>query len=84
MRQCLPFPPRGIPHPFYAFKKRSCFTSREKQIMKLKEKGYSINGIASMLDIDINTVKTHLSNLLKKINGDRPKNCVNRNKCLFL
>lgn len=42
-------------------------TKREKEILKLINKGYQNKEIASELHIEVSTIKTHISNIYKKL-----------------
>jgi len=46
----------------------SCLTSREKQVLSCIASGYPSKDIASRLEISMQTVKTHVYNIYKKIN----------------
>jgi DNA-binding NarL/FixJ family response regulator len=45
----------------------SAFTLRETEILSLVAKGFSFSEIAGLLDISINTVKTHISRIYGKL-----------------
>ena len=51
------------PHPA-----ASSLTSREKQVLSCIASGYTNKEIANDLDISVQTVKTHIYNIYKKIN----------------
>jgi DNA-binding CsgD family transcriptional regulator len=61
-----------ITHPFLPDRKRLLvrhfgLTSRETEIVKLIENGYSNQGISDALIISLHTVKTHIENIYKKM-----------------
>lgn len=45
----------------------AAFTEREMEILNLVAKGFSFNEIAGLLDISINTVKTHVNRIYAKL-----------------
>ena len=45
-------------------------TSREREVLELVAKGYSNQAIADELFITLKTVKTHVSNILSKLEVD--------------
>lgn len=55
-------------------------TAREKELMKLVEKGYSNKEIAEHLTISINTVKIHISNIYEKLQVHNKTAAVNKLK----
>ena len=49
----------------------SSLTDREQEILELVERGLANKEIASQLHIDVSTVKSHVHNLLEKLNVHR-------------
>lgn len=49
----------------------SNLSGRETEILKLLAEGYSNQEIAAQLNVSINTVKTHISNVYDKLNVNR-------------
>ena len=45
-------------------------TDREEKVMELIIEGLSNNEIANKLDVSVNTIKTHLRHVYKKLNAD--------------
>lgn len=59
-------------------------SERELEVLELLSEGYSNQQIADRLYISIHTVKTHVSNLLAKLEADRRTQAVNKAKSLNL
>lgn len=59
-------------------------SERELEVLELIAEGYSNQQIADTLYISINTVKTHVSNLLGKMNVQRRTQAVKKAKSLGL
>lgn len=59
-------------------------SERELEVLELLSEGYSNRQIADRLYISIHTVKTHVSNLLAKLEADRRTQAVNKARSLKL
>lgn len=66
---------RGIPIPL---------TSRELEVVKHLATGKPISAIAGSLHVSMNTMKTHLRNIYRKLEVDGREKAVDRAKALFL
>lgn len=51
-------------------------TFREKEILRLIAKGYSNDGVAEQLGISESTVRTHATNIYRKINADSAREAI--------
>jgi DNA-binding NarL/FixJ family response regulator len=51
-------------------------TFREKEILRLIGKGYSNEGVAEQLGISESTVRTHATNIYRKINADSAREAI--------
>lgn len=51
-------------------------TEKEFEVLKLLQKGYSNNEIASELFVTIHTVKAHVSSIIKKLNAKNRVNAI--------
>lgn len=59
-------------------------SEREMDVLKLISEGYSNKQIANQLYISVNTVKTHVSNLLSKLDANRRTQAIKKAKSLRL
>ena len=60
----------------YFIKNLSGLTSAEKQLVRLLLQGYSARQIAEERIVELSTVKTQISHILKKVNAKRSKELV--------
>lgn len=59
-------------------------TPRELDVLALIAEGYSNQEIADRLFVSLNTVKTHISNLLSKLDAERRTQAIQKAKALGL
>ena len=59
-------------------------TPRELEVLQLMTLGHSNQEIADQLFVSLNTVKTHISNLLSKLDADRRTQAIQKAKTLGL
>jgi DNA-binding NarL/FixJ family response regulator len=59
-------------------------TPREHEVLQLIAQGYSNQEIAERLYVSLNTVKTHVSNLLAKLESERRTQAVRKARALGL
>jgi two-component system, NarL family, response regulator LiaR len=59
-------------------------TPREWEVLQLMAQGHSNQEIADQLFVSLNTVKTHISNVLSKLNAERRTQAVQKAKTLGL
>lgn len=59
-------------------------TPREMEVLKLMALGHSNQEIATQLFVSLNTVKTHISNVLSKLDAERRTQAVQKAKTLGL
>ncbi|MBK6997441.1 MAG: response regulator transcription factor [Lewinellaceae bacterium] len=73
-----PFPPRDVNMTAIGI------TPRELQVLQLMALGHSNQEIADLLFLSLNTVKTHISNLLSKLDVERRTQAILKAKTLGL
>ena len=78
-----PATPHPPPSPEAAMLKLG-ITPRELEVLQLMEKGHSNQEIADRLFVSLNTVKTHISNVLSKLQAERRTQAIQRAKSLGL
>jgi ATP/maltotriose-dependent transcriptional regulator MalT len=59
-------------------------TTREQEVMRLLARGYAYKEIASELFISVNTLKTHLKQIYRKLDVTSRRDAVERGRGLYL